>query len=143
MNRVRVRIATAHGILLTMDLAGANMDMLSLPELVSVTGNCEFVTGNHDASIGAIQVPKLASIAGTLTIRGQEHGYENNRMTNLDGFSALTSVQGVTVQHNYALVDYTGLKHVIGGITGGKWQVSDNGYNPTYQDMVDGKFVKP
>lgn len=123
---------------LSMWLSNTNMDLLSLPQLTSVAGNCEFVTGNHVASIAAIRAPKLTTISGTLTIRGQEHDYENNRMTNLDGFSALTSVQSVTVQHNYALTDYTGLKNVIGGIVAAKWNVSDNGYNPSYQDMVNG-----
>lgn len=117
------------------DVAYSNMDVLSLPQLATVNGSCSISTGAPGYSLGAIQIPKLSTVNGTLSISGP-----NTRITNLDGLSALTSVQGISIQNNTMLTDYTGLKNVIGGFGASKWGVGGNSYNPTYQDMVDGKY---
>jgi hypothetical protein len=109
---------------------------LSLP-FRKVTGSLSIeVQGYTD-----IQASALKEIDGLLTISGQ--GVPNMGLTDLNGFASLTNVQGVTIQYNQALKDFTGLQHALGSFGAGKWLVSNNSYNPTYQDMADGKYVGP
>jgi hypothetical protein len=128
---------------LIMNLANSNMNTFSLPLLATVDGDCTFITGNANSSVGDIQAPALTTVGGMFNVSGQESYLPNTRMTSLNGFSALTSAQGVTISYNQALIDFSGLKNVIPSITSGKWLATGNGYDPGYQDMVDGKYEKP
>lgn len=127
---------------LSMNLTGSGMDVLSLPSLETVDGDCSFTTGNPTSSVGDIHAPELTTINGILNISGQYTNYENTRMINLNGFSSVKNVQGITVAYNKQLTDFSGLKNAIASVTADKWAVTGNKYNPTYQDMMDGKYVQ-
>jgi hypothetical protein len=115
---------------------------LSLPNLASVNGICNISTGYDIYSLSDIQAPLLTKIGGMLSVGGTNSFSPNTLMTNLNGFSSLTSVQGVTIRDNQALTDFTGLKNAIPSFSAANWSASDNLYNPSYQDMVDGKYIK-
>jgi hypothetical protein len=126
-----------------MDLAASFNDVLSLPSLQTVVGDCKIVSGNYQGQATDIQMPSLTTIGGLLTISGYSSSYGNSTMTSLDGFAALTSVAGVTISYNTALVNYSGLKNALASFSSNKWSATYNAYNPSYQDLLDGKWIRP
>jgi len=114
---------------------------LSMPNLASVNGDFIISTGYDVYSLTDIQAPLLTKIGGMFFLTGQNGSSPNTLMTDLNGFSSLTSAQSVTVINNQALTDFTGLKNVIPTLSSTSWSVSNNLYNPSYQDMADGKYI--
>ena len=115
---------------------------LSLPNLAIVSGDFTISTGYDVYSLTDLQMPLLTKIGGALFLTGQNGSSPNTLMTNLSGFSSLTSVQGVTIINSQALADFTGIKNTIPSLSSANWSVSNNLYDPSYQDMVDGKYIK-
>lgn len=124
-----------------MDVNVTPMDMVSFPSLQLVDGDCKIVTANYLGSISEIKMPALKKITGILNLSGYSNWYANTNMTNLDGFSALTEVKGVKIEYNEALVNFAGLKNAVNSLTATEWSVSDNAYNPTFDDMKAGKWI--
>lgn len=87
-----------------------------------------------------ITVPLLKKIEGQLKLQGARW-YDEYVITHLDDFAALTSVGSVSIQYARRLNDFTGLKNVVNGLESSNWMVSDCEYNPTLQDMKDGKYT--
>ena len=114
---------------------------VSMPNLASVTGDFIISTGYDVYSLTDIQAPLLTKIGGQLFVTGQNGSSPNTLMTNLNGFSSLTSAQSVTIINNQALTNFTGLKNIIPSLSAANWSVNNNLYNPSYQDMVDGKYI--
>ncbi len=117
-----------------------------LPAIETVSGNFTMPTGYGAYSLEKIGMPKLTRVDGKFTIKGYNStaAYQNTKLQNLDDLSALIKVGSIQIQNNQALTDYSGLKNVIGSLaTGADWVTNNNGYNPTYQDMIDGKYTKP
>lgn len=137
-------------------------DINSLKSLVSVGGDVTIgslgaltslaplkglktVGGNFFVQVLNIQGdPGLSAFSGLRTIGGDMQLYAIDGLTNVNGFSALTSAHRVLLFSNPVLVDYTGLKNVLGSLgTSDNWTASGNGYDPSYQDLLDGKYVQP
>lgn len=115
---------------------------LDLPKLKKVTGN--FTVGNLSSrsTITGINAPLLETITGVLDINSttSSNDYvENSSFTDLSGFAGLKSVGGVTITRLKGLTSFRALKNVIGSLSADAWNVSECGYNPTYEDMVAGK----
>ena len=114
---------------------------LEFPKLVTIAKDCYILTNDYYGEMSDIQMPDLTAIGGLLTITGKNSSYPNTTQTNLNGFSALTAVGGVNIQYNSALTDYSGLQNAISSLSLGNWETIENAYNPTYQDMIAGKFT--
>ncbi len=117
------------------------MRKLSLPALEEINGDCTIITANYMGELEELNIPLIRTINGTLNFSGDY--YTNNKLTNLDCFSTLTSLKAVTIKYNVALVDFSGLKNALNSISEAGWAVSDNAYNPTYKDAKSGKLIKP
>lgn len=127
-----------------MGIDATNNETISFPALEQVSGNCTIVSGNYQGSnMSSISMLALKTVDGVLDISGYSDYYTNKKLTNLNGFANLTSVKGIKVNYNESLSDYSGLKKAISSITSAGWSVAGNAYNPTYQDVVNGKWVKP
>jgi hypothetical protein len=115
-----------------------------LPELTTVDGNCTIATGGYgeENSTEEINLPKLTTIGGTLSIKGYTSSAANRnlKLKNLNGLSSLVSVKAVDIRNNGVLTDYSGLQNALTSFS--DWTTADNAYNPSYQDMLDGKFTK-
>ncbi|MDR2563205.1 MAG: hypothetical protein LBC98_04615 [Prevotellaceae bacterium] len=112
------------------------------PKLRSISGNLS-VTNTSNVVLrpfGLISFPVLETIGGTLSLNNSYTAVDFPNFTNLDGFAALRSVKGVTITRFANLVDFTGLKNAIPSFTRYEWNVTYCGYNPTYQDMLDGRY---
>jgi hypothetical protein len=120
------------------------MPSLSIPALQSIGGDCLIGTAaSSGKELAEIKMPALKKVDGILNIQGNSI-YSNLKLTNLNGFSALTEVKGITVWFNPALTDFSGLKNAVLSLSSaGDWKVTDNGYNPTYEQAKAGQLVKP
>ena len=126
----------------------AIIDVLDCPELTTVGGNFDLTAG-YDYSVyykgfGTLGFQKLTAIGGKLTIHTGETYYGNNNLTNLDGFINLSSVQAIEIDRQKALTDYSGLKNAFSSLSdASKWTATNNSYNPTYEQLQAGQWIKP
>jgi hypothetical protein len=125
----------------TYGVSSNKITTVSLPNLKSVVGNVA-ITGLAAAyPLATISFPALKTITGTLTITGTN----NTKFTDLSGFNALTSAAGVAISNFTQLKDFEPLKGLFTPmpapeLTADTWKITGCGYNPTYRDMVDGKY---
>lgn len=64
-------------------------------------------------------------------------------LTNLNTFSALKSATKIDIRYCGNLADFSGFKNVVGSLSGNtNWTVMGCAYNPTLQDMIDGKYTE-
>lgn len=127
---------------MNLNIGGSGVDVFTIPALEKVKGDLVIATGLYSGSIGDLQFPKLKTIEGRLSLLGANEYYGNTRMTNLNGFSALTSAQGIDVHYNLELKDYSGIKNVLSSFTAEQWSVFGNAYNPSHEDLQNGKFIE-
>jgi hypothetical protein len=136
----------------TLSVATKTAETLDCPELATVGGNFSLYTG-YDATNGSMKglktalFPKLATVGGKLTVRASTANgaaYANKQLADLNGFAALRSVQAVEIAWMTNLTDYSGLRGAFTAAPwgAGNWTATGNGYDPTYQDLEDGKWTK-
>jgi hypothetical protein len=110
---------------------------IALPKLKAVEGTFQFTCyaatspGPSDIDFGSLE-----SIGGRLTVAGSS-SYDG--LANLDMFASLASVPSVAVSNQKNLVSYEGLKKAITPAT--TWSATGNKYNPTLQNLLDGKWI--
>ncbi len=120
----------------------SNGGILSFPKLKKVNGNFTVYIQAYQGYLDGLQVPLLETITGKLTFGGYGSYYTHQTLENLDCFSSLTSAGAITIQYLGALKDYSGLKNVINSVPFDQWKAVGNAYNPTYQDLVAGKWTE-
>lgn len=126
---------------LTLMVLSTSMQQMLLPELASVGGNLTLYSGRYGRSVDC---PKLTSVGGKFTLTATNStSYTNGYLVNLDGFSALTNVRAVEITRQAKLTSFEGLKGAFPLAAATNWTVSGNSYNPTYQNLLDGIWVKP
>jgi hypothetical protein len=86
-----------------------------------------------------ISFPALQSITGVLSLTANSYS-PNSLITDLNGFSTLTSVAGVTISYFKELKNFEPLKNVIPNLESGTWKITGCGYNPTLRDVKEGKY---
>lgn len=121
-------------------ITGSKMTHISAPVLTSVASfnitNCQ--------KLQKMEFPKLATVDGLFKFYGASSasGAANSLITDLDTFSSLTSVGSVDVRNAGKLSDFSGLKNIVGKLSTSGWMVSGCKYNPTLQNMLDGKYTE-
>ena len=64
-------------------------------------------------------------------------------ITNLDCFENLESAESVYIEKQMGLISYKGLAKVIAGLNDAEaWEVIDNAFNPTFEEVKAGKLEK-
>lgn len=118
---------------------------LAFPVLEEVGGYFKLSTGYNTRSLTSALFPSLKTIGGTMNLYAYSgsSSYVNTKMTGLDGFSALTNVNSIEITKQSVLVSYEGLKNALSSFTPSGWSVSDNAYNPTYEELAAGQWTKP
>ncbi|MDR2361725.1 MAG: hypothetical protein LBD91_03260 [Prevotellaceae bacterium] len=114
-----------------------SMTTLSLPKLKRVTGDMAIGTLTSSHQLTAIQCPALDEITGTLTLTGTSY----TKFTDLSGFSTLKKAGAVTITGFPQLRNFEPLKSVIPALNANTWKIVNCGYNPTYDDMQQGKYT--
>lgn len=117
---------------------------LQFSSLQSIGGNCAIGTGFDDRCLSELLFPVLETIAGKLTVYAEfSDWYPNTALTNLDGFSHLKTVGAIEVSTQMVLESFEGIKNAFPSINESGWKAIDNAYNPSYSDLVAGKWIKP
>ncbi|MBF0649484.1 hypothetical protein IR083_11700 [Dysgonomonas sp. GY75] len=125
----------------TANIDASSMQKFSMPVLETIDGDCAITSGGYNSdNLSEIDMPKLTTVNGSLNISGYSSYYGNSKLTNLNGFRVLKNVKEITVSYNSSLSDFSGLKDILSSVTASSWNVFNNAYNPTYQDMLDGKY---
>lgn len=113
---------------------------LLLPDLQTVKGNFTFdCYATTEIVTGSIDLGKLETIGGRLTVSGTNN---NAKLTHLNMFTSLKNAAAITIRNNARLVDYSGLKNVLNSLSAANWTATGNAYNPTYQDLLNGNWIK-
>jgi hypothetical protein len=130
----------------TMAVGSASTRSLKFPALVSVGGNFDLATGYTTRSLGTVSFPALETIGNKMTVYGYTSPTSTNANTllkKLDGFSALKSVKSIEITRQSAIESYEGLASALNSITANGWSATNNAYNPTYEQLKAGQWVKP
>jgi hypothetical protein len=120
-------------------LSSSNITSIEAPRLKSVVGGLSITGLTAVRKLQTLSFPRLESLTGTLTLSGTG----NTTFVDLSGFGALTSVGGVVLSGFTLLYDFEALKNVVSALSADAWVVTGCGYNPAYQDMLDGKYARP
>lgn len=117
---------------------------LEFPELCAVHGRMVIGgIGNEKPIHGftkRISMPKLHIVEGSLDI-GVEYFYYKDSNVNELNFPALKSVASIAITRHPQLFDFSTFSTIVSTLKNSTWSVSDCGYNPTLQDMLDGKYL--
>ncbi len=116
---------------------------LAFPLLESVGGNFSLASGYQTRALTSVKFTSIKNITGKLSVTSGRSSYSNSIMTNLDGFSTLMNVSGVEITDQGALVSYEGLKNALSSFSADDWSVSNNAYNPTYEELNSGQWLQP
>lgn len=121
------------------ELSSSKLAELNAPNLSEVE-NMNFI---YVSQLATIKIPKLKTVGTFVLSEHNQWSISEARMTDLAAFSNITSIGSVNISYCNKLVDFSGLSGIISTLNADKWSVKNCGYNPTYQNMVDGQYVKP
>lgn len=108
-----------------------------LPSLQRVNGNMLVSTWNTSTDRAvAFRFPSLQSVAGEISVG--HTAYKNKSVATLD-FSALTAAGAIRIGNLSSVTDFSTFTQVLPRLSEQTWSVTDCGYNPTYQQMLDGE----
>lgn len=108
-----------------------------LPSLQRVNGNMLVSTWNTSTDRAvAFRFPSLQSVAGEISVG--HTAYKNRSVATLD-FSALTAAGAIRIGNLSSVTDFSTFTQVLPRLSEQTWSVTDCGYNPTYQQMLDGE----
>lgn len=110
------------------------MDLSGISGITRVTDDVIINNNFHLFDLSGME--NLGFIGGDFQIRN------NFDLRNLYGLSGLSTVNGNLLITNNGLVDFCGLQLLLSGDgLGGNYTVSDNNFNPSKQDIIDGNCV--
>jgi len=113
---------------------------LSAPKLARI-GTLDF---SSMWKLEQVDWPLLEEITGEMKIWGATYsaGAAYCEMANLDGFSSVSKIGSVNIKWCGALVNYSGLENALPALSADQWSVTGCKYNPTFQDMLDGRYAE-
>lgn len=130
-------------------------DEQTFPLLTAVGGDLAFKTGYQSwgnfYGPQEILYPSLRSVEGILELRpatptsfNENPSEVNQRLDNLDFLAGIERIGGFRLVNHKALISYEGLKKAIATCPASEWQVEENAYNPTYEELVEKQqWTKP
>lgn len=114
-----------------------NLMKFSAPKL-EVIGKAEF----EFMWVAEYDFPSLKEITGEFRFWGASSRYSAGSctITNLNGFSSLQKIGSVYIRWCPQLNDFSAFKNALPSLTEDNWKVEECKYNPSFQDMLAGKF---
>lgn len=114
------------------------------PKLKTINGlfNIETSSAIFDMTVTEVSYPTVESISENLSIICPYPDFGPNGILSID-FSGLKSVKGISISGHEDVKDFSSFKYLFKNnvLTGeSQWSVEECGYNPTYQDMKNGKY---
>lgn len=131
----------------SLEYIGGNFDLIST---ASVSHDYSGIVDNHWSANSLTNVISFAGlenlnfIGGSITISGKKDIRKRgtaeslSKLSSCDGLNALVTVNGnISITDCSSLCDYTALQILLSSYTG-VFNITDNKYNPTQQQIVDG-----
>ena len=114
------------------------------PKLKTINGLFNIVTSTVVWGMTADEVsyPTVESISENLSITCPYSDFGSNGILSID-FSGLKSAKGISISGQGDVTDFSSFKYLFENnvLTGeSQWSVKECGYNPTFQEMKDGKY---
>ncbi len=134
--------ATAHCLAIGEDAYLPDLRRIDFPVLKRVRGMLYMNPDGDLRGLKTISAPMLEEVEGTIYI-GRTPRYNPSLCSVLETiyFPMLRSAASVEINHNRMLKDFSAFGTVARTLRESRWKVSDNGYNPTLRDMLDGKYI--
>ena len=113
-----------------------NKTNILCPKLKTIHGGVNIIT---DVAMFGMTVE---SISGDLSITCPFSAFGPNGIVSID-FSGLKSVKSINISGQGDINNFSTFKYLFENnilTEASQWDVTDCGYNPTYQDMKDGKY---
>ena len=134
--------ATAHCLAIGEDAYLPDLRRIDFPVLKRVRGMLYMNPDGDLRGLKTISAPMLEEVEGTIYI-GRTPRYNPSLCSVLETiyFPVLRSAASVEINHNRMLKDFSAFGTVARTLRESRWKVSDNGYNPTLRDMLDGKYI--
>lgn len=124
-----------------------NGTIIRYPSLKKVGGAGMCVDlGGSNANTTELDCPKLEQVDGALRIMGSLRPLSrlwNKTVTDIK-FPFLKKAENIVIEKFTILTDFSSFETLFNnnGISEDKWSIVNCEYNPTYQDMKDGKYSK-
>lgn len=134
--------ATAHCLAIGEDGYLPTLEKIEFPVLKRILGMVYMNPDGDLIGLKTISAPLLEQIEGALYIgRTPRYNPSNCSVLETVDFPRLQSVTSVEINYNPFLKDFTSFRNVVGALKESRWKTSNNGYNPTLQDMLNGKYI--
>ena len=117
---------------------------ISCPKLKTIHGNFNVITGSLMFGMTAdnLSYSTIELIYGALSITCPYSDFGPNGIESID-FSGLKSVKSISISGQEDVNDFSSFKYLFENNVFTKesqWTVGECGYNPTYQDMKEGRY---
>ena len=124
----------------TFSLSDTNINTLYTPHLTVI----ETLKWNSCYNLTTIDMSSLKEISTLLQLWGASSSYNASKsnITNLDFLLSVERIGAVDIKLCSKLTDFSGLHNALPSLSAETWAVSSCGYNPTYEDMINGKYTK-
>ena len=114
------------------------------PKLKTINGKFDIATSSFmfGMEVDKVSYPNVESISENLSITCPYSDFASNGILSID-FSGLKSVKGISISGQGDVTDFSSFKYLFENnvLTGeSQWSVRECAYNPTYQDMKNGKY---
>lgn len=114
------------------------------PKLKTINGKFDIATSSFmfDMEVDKVSYPNVESISENLSITCPYSDFGSNGILSID-FSGLKSAKGISISGQGDVTDFSSFKYLFENnvLTGeSQWSVKECGYNPTFQEMKDGKY---
>lgn len=126
-----------------MDINIRYAESINFPMLSRVGGN-GLVIECSSATIETISFPSLSTIDGHLYIFGGRVPPVKNKNVKHLSFPNLEHASKVTISQFTNMLDFSTFEKLVtsGSVNEENWSVTSCGYNPTYQDMKEGRYTQ-
>ncbi|WP_277088425.1 hypothetical protein [Alistipes sp.] len=137
-------------LLPSLDLSGVEslpscsyLKKLSAPKLTEVTDKWDTSYMQY-VDEGDLELPLLRKIGVFKFWGGTYSGAASQmKLTGMADFAGVTEIGSVDIKYWGKMTDFSGLKNALPSLSADKWNVSGNGYNPTWEQITAGEYVKP
>lgn len=126
----------------TLNITSLYIGELNLPKLESVKS----LIFNNVSKLTTINMAALKSVESFSLTEHSSWNLSLAVITDLSVYSHIAtveSIESVTINYCNKLVDFSHFAPLITLLEANSWSVSNCGYNPTYQEMVDGNYSLP
>ena len=122
---------------INLDIKGIFPDGVSVPALTSIGGSIEIEVSTQTGP-GSLDFSALTTVGGKLSIINRNLGASTGISSwNFDNLESAGSVYISRI----GMTDFSTFKKVIPSLNETTWETRQGVYDPTYQDMLDGKYT--